>query len=57
MSMMDELVSNNQACVEGFERGSLPMPPGKHVAVLACMDARLNVRDAGASGGRRARHP
>ncbi len=43
MSVTDELVSNNQAYVQGFDKGSLPMPPGKHVAVLACMDARLNV--------------
>ncbi len=43
MSVTDELVSNNQAYVEGFDKGALPMPPGKHVAVLACMDARLNV--------------
>src|SRR5262249_16609839 len=27
---------------EGFESGDLPLPPAKHVAVLACMDARLN---------------
>src|SRR5204862_1542708 len=25
-----------------FDKGGLPMPPGKHVAVVACMDARLN---------------
>ncbi len=43
MSVTDELVSNNRAYVQGFDKGSLPMPPGKHVAVLACMDARLNV--------------
>ncbi len=43
MSVTDELVSNNQAYAEGFDKGDLPMPPGKHVAVVACMDARLNV--------------
>ncbi len=43
MSVTDELLSNNQKYAEGFDKGGLPMPPGTHVAVLACMDARLNV--------------
>jgi carbonic anhydrase len=43
MSVTDELLSNNAKYVASFTKGSLPMPPGKHVAVLACMDARLNV--------------
>lgn len=42
MSETDELLRNNEDYVARFgER--LPMPPGRHVAVLACMDARLNV--------------
>jgi len=42
MSATDELLRNNAAYAEGFS-GPLPMPPGKGVAVVACMDARLNV--------------
>src|SRR6202140_4382517 len=43
MSVTDELLSNNEAYAASFEKGELPMPPGKQIAVLACMDARLNV--------------
>jgi len=43
MSVTDEFVSNNQVYAGTFDKGALPMPPGKQVAVLACMDARLNV--------------
>jgi carbonic anhydrase len=43
MSVTDELIANNQSYAEGFDKGDLPLPPGKHVAVVACMDARLNV--------------
>ncbi|MGH8898638.1 MAG: beta-class carbonic anhydrase [Egibacteraceae bacterium] len=43
MSVTDRLVENNDAYAAAFEKGDLPMPPGKKVAVLACMDARLNV--------------
>ncbi len=42
MSITDELLRNNAAYVAGFQAGDLPMPPAKQVAVLACMDARLN---------------
>jgi len=43
MSATDELLRNNDVYVESFSKGDLPMPPGKQVAVVACMDARLNV--------------
>ena len=43
MSVTDELVRNNQAYGAGFDQGGLPMPPSKHLAVVACMDARLDV--------------
>ncbi|HET7421522.1 MAG TPA: carbonic anhydrase [Candidatus Dormibacteraeota bacterium] len=43
MSVTDELIRNNDAYASGFKKGSLPLPPAKHVAVLACMDARLDV--------------
>ena len=41
MSAIDEFLANNEAYAEGFSKGSLPMPPAKHIAVVACMDARL----------------
>jgi len=43
MSVTDELLRNNERYAEAFDSGDLPMPPAKHVAVVACMDARLNV--------------
>ena len=42
MSVTDELLANNARYTETFA-GPLPLPPSKHVAVVACMDARLNV--------------
>jgi carbonic anhydrase len=42
MTVIDELLRNAQRYAEGFDKGGLPMPPAKHVAVVACMDARLN---------------
>jgi carbonic anhydrase len=43
VSVTDELVANAERYAKGFANGHLPMPPGRHVAVLACMDARLNL--------------
>src|SRR5664279_2766933 len=43
MSVTDDLIKNAENYAETFDKGDLPLPPGKHVAVLACMDARLNV--------------
>lgn len=45
MSVTDQLLENNTAYAASFN-GPLPLPPSKHVAVLACMDARLNVYGA-----------
>ena len=42
MTVTDELLANNARYAESFS-GPLPLPPSKHVAVLACMDARLDV--------------
>ena len=42
MSTTDDLLRNNEAYAEDFDKGDLPLPPGRKVAVLACMDARLN---------------
>jgi carbonic anhydrase len=43
MSVTDDLVRNNQSYAGSFKKGDLPLPPAKHVAVVACMDARLDV--------------
>lgn len=43
MSVTDELLSNAEQYAASFDQGDLPLPPAKHVAVVACMDARLNV--------------
>jgi carbonic anhydrase len=43
MSATDELLANNEAYVAAFDKADLPLPPGKKLAVIACMDARLNV--------------
>jgi carbonic anhydrase len=48
MSSTDEMLANNEAYAASFDKGDLPMPPGKKVAIIACMDARLN--PAGALG-------
>lgn len=41
MTVTDELVEANKSYQEGFE-GPLPLPPARKVAVVACMDARLD---------------
>ena len=42
MSATEQYLSNNARYAETFS-GPLPLPPASHVAVVACMDARLNV--------------
>src|SRR6478735_2417854 len=42
MSTTDELLANNDRYAAAFDKGDLPMPPGKRTAVVACMDARLD---------------
>jgi len=41
MSATDELLANNAEYAENFDKGGLPLPPSKKVAVVACMDARV----------------
>ncbi len=43
MTATDDLLQHAEAYARSFDKGDLPMPPGTKVAVLACMDARLNV--------------
>src|SRR5215471_10383413 len=45
MSHTDELVRRNEAYSRSFEKGDLPLPPARHVAIVACMDARLDVHE------------
>jgi carbonic anhydrase len=42
MSVTDEYLANNARYAESFS-GPLPMPPARQIAIVACMDARLNV--------------
>ena len=42
MSSTDEFVANAEHYAASFDKGDLPLPPAKHSAVVACMDARLN---------------
>lgn len=41
MSLIDEFVQANERYAAAFDKGGLPMPPARHVAVVTCMDARL----------------
>jgi carbonic anhydrase len=45
MSVTDKLLQNNATYAESFEKGDLPLPPARGVAVVACMDARLDVHN------------
>jgi carbonic anhydrase len=42
VTVTDELLRNADSYAQHFDRGDLPLPPARKVAVLACMDARLN---------------
>jgi carbonic anhydrase len=46
MSATDDLIANNARYAEAFDKADLPLPPAKKVAVVACMDARINVYGA-----------
>jgi len=41
MNVTNELLGNNENYASDFAKGQLPMPPAKRIAVVACMDARL----------------
>lgn len=43
MSVTDELLQNARSYAEGFAHAELALPPAKRLAVVACMDARLNI--------------
>src|SRR5262252_8998992 len=42
MSVVAEVTTANERYAEGFDKGRLPMPPGRKFAVVTCMDARLD---------------
>jgi carbonic anhydrase len=42
MSVVDEFLHANEQYAANFKKGDLSLPPGRKVAVLACMDARLD---------------
>ena len=46
MSVTDSLLANNAAYAASFDKAGLPLRPAKKVAIVACMDARLNVYGA-----------
>jgi carbonic anhydrase len=41
MSTIDELVQANVDYASTFDRGDLPMPPARRLAIVTCMDARI----------------
>ena len=42
---LDRALAQNERYAAQFDRSGLPLPPGRRLAVLACMDARLTVED------------
>jgi carbonic anhydrase len=51
-TVLNEVLIANQDYAENFDKGDLPMPPGRHFAILTCMDARLDpAKYAGLSEG------
>jgi carbonic anhydrase len=42
LALVDEVMEANEAYAATFGKGDLPMPPGRKLAVVACMDARLD---------------
>ena len=52
MSVLSEVLAANESYADGFDKGDLPMPPGRRFAILTCMDARLDpAKYAGLSEG------
>ena len=42
MPVLDEILSANERYATRFDKGELAMPPGRHFAIVTCMDARLD---------------
>ena len=45
MSVIEEVLKANESYAQNFTLGDLPMPPGRKLAVVACMDARVTVEE------------
>ena len=45
MSIIEEVLKANESYAQNFTLGALPMPPGRKLAVVACMDARVTVEE------------
>jgi carbonic anhydrase len=43
MTVTDELLANAERYASTFDKGALPLPPARQIAIVACMDARLNL--------------
>jgi carbonic anhydrase len=43
VSTTDDLLANNETYVASFDKADLPVPPSRQLAVISCMDARLNM--------------
>jgi carbonic anhydrase len=43
MSIIDDALKANETYARNFKLANLPVPPGKKIAILACMDARLTI--------------
>ncbi len=41
MSAIDDFLANNEAYANAYDKGMLPMPPARQIALVVCMDARL----------------
>ena len=42
MTTIDDLLQNNAEYSKSFDKGDLPLPPARKLAVLTCMDARVS---------------
>jgi carbonic anhydrase len=52
MAVVDEILAANERYAKSFDKGDLPMPPGRRFAIVTCMDARLDpAKFAGLSEG------
>ena len=45
MAVIEEVIKANENYAQNFTIGDLPMPPGRKLAVVACMDARVTVEE------------
>ena len=42
MTVIDEVLAANRAYAAGFTKGDLPSPPARRLAIVVCMDARID---------------